>query len=186
MLYSSQSDMAKIMQRIVNGPMPEEPELRAAVELLRRWDLRTDPDNIGTALAVLTVQPLVGQLDEVALTTLMASLANAVDTLQEAFGRIDVPWQEVNRLRRGDLDLGLLQGYAGDSYVLLVTWDASGVVSSDSIHQFGSATLDENSPHYADQSVLFVNRRLKPVWMDEAEIRANLEIEYRPGEEIER
>jgi penicillin amidase/acyl-homoserine-lactone acylase len=52
MLYSSQSDMAKIMQRIVNGPMPEEPELRAAVELLSRWDLRTDPDNIGTALAV--------------------------------------------------------------------------------------------------------------------------------------
>jgi hypothetical protein len=29
---------------------------------------------------------------------------------------------------------------------------------------------------------LFAAGRLKPVWMDEAEIRAHLEREYRPGE----
>jgi len=38
---------------------------------------------------------------------------------------------------------------------------------------------------YADQSPLFARRQLKPVWFDEAEIRANLEREYRPGEEVE-
>jgi penicillin amidase/acyl-homoserine-lactone acylase len=55
-------------------------------------------------------------------------------------------------------------------------------VHSRSIHQYGSATLDESSAHYADQAPLYANRQLKPVWLDEAEIRAHLEREYRPGE----
>ena len=84
------------------------------------------------------------------------------------------------------LEDGRLRGKTGDSYVLLVTWDKNGQVSSRSIHQYGSATLDETSPHYADQSSLFVKRQLKPVWLDEADIRAHLEREYRPGQEIER
>ncbi len=74
-------------------------------------------------------------------------------------------------------------GRTGDSYVLLAAWDSAGEVSSWSIHPFGSATLDETSPHYADQAPIFARRELKPVWLDEAEIRAHLEREYRPGEE---
>jgi len=158
------------------------------------------------ALAILTVQPLTDVAPEEQDPSRIAeSLANAVETLEENYGRIDVPWGEVNRLRRGSVDLGLgggpdilhavygvmeedgrLRGVAGDSYVLLVSWDKEGAVNSRSIHQYGSATLDADSPHYSDQSRLFVNRELKPVWMDEADIRANLELEYHPGEEIGR
>jgi penicillin amidase/acyl-homoserine-lactone acylase len=122
--------------------------------------------------------------------------------LKKAHGRIDVPWSTVNRLRRGTLDIGLGGGpdilhavyggdpkdgtvtaRAGDCYVLMVAFDKNGPVSR-SIHQYGSATLDETSPHYADQSPLFARRQMKPVWLDEADIRANLESEYRPGEEM--
>lgn len=40
-----------------------------------------------------------------------------------------------------------------------------------------------NLDHLADAGVpLFMQRQLKPVWLDEADIRANLEREYRPGE----
>ena len=55
-------------------------------------------------------------------------------------------------------------------------------VHSRSVHPFGSATLDPASSHYADQAPLFARGELKPVWLDEAEIRAHLEREYRPGE----
>jgi penicillin amidase/acyl-homoserine-lactone acylase len=66
---------------------------------------------------------------------------------------------------------------------MLVRWDAQGGVESYSIHQYGSATLDADSPHYADQAYLFVRRELKPVWLDEADIREHLEREYVPGQE---
>jgi penicillin amidase/acyl-homoserine-lactone acylase len=115
---------------------------------------------------------------------------------------MDVPWSRVNRLIRGKADLGTgggpdvlhditgdlmkdgrFRGTVGDSYVLLVTWDKNGKPKSRSIHQYGSATLDEKSPHYADQSPLFVRRELKPALREESDIRAHLEREYRPGSE---
>ena len=42
-------------------------------------------------------------------------------------------------------------------------------------HSVASATVD-------DGEVFGIERRLKPVWFDEADILANLEREYRPGE----
>jgi penicillin amidase/acyl-homoserine-lactone acylase len=132
-----------------------------------------------------------------------AGFEKAAATLKKNFGRVDVEWNQVNRLIRGHVDLGLgggpdvlhavdgdlqkdgrLKGKEGDSYILMVSWDKNGLVHSESIHQYGSATLDESSPHYADQAPLFVKCQLKPVWRDESEIRQHLEKEYRPGEEI--
>ncbi len=125
--------------------------------------------------------------------------------LKNEFGRVDVPWKNVNRLIRGQVDIGMggapdmrhavygekmasgqLKGQQGDSYILLVSWDEHGHVHSRSIHQYGSATSNEKSPHYADQAPLFVQRQLKPVWMDEREIREHLEREYRPGDKVRR
>lgn len=59
------------------------------------------------------------------------------------------------------------------------TFQPDGTVTLRSIHQFGSATLDEDSPHHADQAP-FVRRETKPVWFDAADTLAHLEREYRP------
>lgn len=213
MTYSIKSDVARFRQMLLDGPTPDDPELQAALDILRAWDLHTDPDSRGAALMILTLHYLYeGDADidpsrlvggEVMQAELMDALAQAVRTLLDKHGRLDVPWSQVNRLRRGDVDLGLgggpevlhavygelgedgrFEGFVGDSFIQLAAWDAAGEVRSFSIHQYGSATLDPDSPHYADQSPLFVNRRLKPVWFDEADIRAHLEREYRPGEEL--
>ncbi len=213
MFYSVESDVPKWIDQIMNADLPDDPAVQQAAAILGDWDLQTNGESTGTTIFELTLY-FAAEREDVhlawdALThtavptdVLVDGLVQTVGFLQEHYGRIEVPWSEVNRLRRGDVDLGLggapdivhavygaleedgrLRGTAGDSYVMLVTWDAAGAVHSESIHQFGSATSVENSPHYADQSPLFVNRQLKPVWYDEADIRAHLEHEYAPGQE---
>lgn len=202
MYYDPESDVGLRIGMLLDGPEPGDPELKRALEILGKWDLQTNPENTGAALAILALLPLAGiENDELTIDVLMESLQEAVELLLEHHGRLDVPWEQVNRLRRGEVDLGLgggpdilhavhgvlepdgrYRGVAGDSYVMLVTWDADGRVRSRSIHQYGSATLDESSPHYADQAPLFVRRELKPVWMDKDDILANLSRAYRPGE----
>jgi acyl-homoserine-lactone acylase len=202
MAYAPGSRMAEIVQRVTTAPAPAAPLLAEAVAVLRAWDLRAVPESEQAALAVLAFQPWVEERgQQIETAALLDALSEAARTLKTHHGRLTVPWREVNRLRRGDVELGLggapdvlhavygapsgghLMGRAGDSYILLVRWDAQGRVSSRSIHQFGSATRDAASPHYADQAPLFAERRLKDVWLDEADIRAHLERAYRPGQE---
>jgi penicillin amidase/acyl-homoserine-lactone acylase len=203
MTYSEKSEIAKFVREILASPLPDDPLAREALEVLRAWDLRTNPENTNAALGVLTVEPILrAPWSGTEPPDLMTNFLNAAQELKKAYGRLDVRWSEVNRLVRGELDLGVGGGpdilhaiwggevengrisrSGGDGYVLIVTWDKDGEVSSRSIHQYGSATIDESSPHYADQAHLFVKRLMKPVWFNEADIRANLGREYRPGEE---
>jgi acyl-homoserine lactone acylase PvdQ len=201
--YSEKSDMTKCVREILAAPPSTDPVVREALETLRSWDLRTNAKNTGAAIGVLSVHPVLKASNNgEEPPDLLETFVKAAHELKRAHGRVDVPWSEVNRICRGKLDLGLsggpdvlhavtgeckkgrITGTTGDSYILMVTWDADGEVHSRSIHQYGSATLDEQSPHYADQTPLFVQCKLKPVWLDEADIRAHLEREYRPGEEL--
>jgi len=199
--YSASSIVAAGLRRLLAAPAPADALTRQALELLRGWDRRATGDSRAMALALLALLPAdEPEATEAPTPVLVQRLSAAARLLQDRFGRIDVPWQDVLRLRHGTVDLGLsggpdllhavygrpgqdgrIAGVAGDSYILLVEWDAQGRVSSRSIQPYGSATLDARSPHYADQAPLFVAGRLKPVWMEEAEIRAHLEREYRPG-----
>lgn len=199
--YSPESEAAKYRAQIIAAPATDDPVVERAREVLRAWDLSTDKDNPGTAVAILTMEPLVraGMAGRRTPDPLELFREKA-HLLEDTFGRVDVPWQQVNRLVRGDVNIGLsggpdilhavygewkgdhLEGNSGDCYVLMVTWDAEGRVHSRSIHQFGSATLDASSPHYADQAPLFAACETKPVWLDETELRQHLEAEYRPGE----
>lgn len=209
MTYSPQSDVAQYVARLINAPSPSDPVVRAGVDALRHWDLRATPDSTGTGLMVLTLHYLwkgdtglePDALVGLAVTEeqLLTAFTEAAQTLQRNFGQVDPLWGAVNRLRRGTMDLaigggpdllhavygdlqndGRLTGIAGDCYILIARWDQQGALTSYSIHQFGSATLDPTSPHYADQAPLFAQRNLKPIWFTDAEIRAHLEREYRP------
>ncbi len=204
--YSTRSATALRLRTLLDAAPPQDALAREGQELLRGWDLATDPENRSAALAILTLRPVHdNRPPTVAPDELVRRLEQAAHGLMATFGRIDVPWGEVNRLRRGAVDLplggapdvlhavygfpaadGRVVGAGGDSYILLVEWDREGRVHSRSVHPFGSATLHPASPHYADQAALFARCELKPVWLEEAEIRAHLEREYRPGEGTER
>ena len=198
--YHPQAPIVRHMRRTLELAA-DDPALAAAIEHLSDWDLEPDPDDRQAALVIYAFGSFWKAEDQPSDAELLDALQGAVQFLEKHFGTIDVPWGEVNRLQRGDVDLplagapdvlhavygerqedGRLVGVAGDSYVLVAAWDAEGQVRSQSLHQFGSATLDESSPHYADQAALFARRELRPVWLDEADIRANLAREYRPGD----
>jgi penicillin amidase/acyl-homoserine-lactone acylase len=204
MSYSKESWAYDLIQQILDAPPSDDPVVQEAVEVLRKWDLRTNIENPHAGVGALTIQPFyLTSFRGTEGPDLMETFSEVAHALKNTHGRIDVPWGEVNRLQRGDVDLplgggpdilravngtftdGRLKADKGDSYVLFVTWDENGPTAR-SINPYGTAVQDESSPHYADQSPLFAGLETKPVWFHEEDIRAHLEREYRPGEEIAR
>jgi acyl-homoserine-lactone acylase len=186
---------------------------RAGLDVLATWDLDADRDTAGVAPMILTIVALFdderidldparfGDLEvarSVPDVVLLDAYRDAIAWLTDAHGRVDVPWGEVMRLRRGAVDLpldggpdllraiygrrtaeGILEGIAGDAYLSAITFAADGTVSSRAIHQFGAATLDETSPHHADQTERFAAGRLREVPFTDAELDAAAVVTYR-------
>jgi penicillin amidase/acyl-homoserine-lactone acylase len=198
--YSSRSALALRLRQLQDAGTPPDALGAEALQALSRWDLRVDAANPHAALALLTLRPDdANDTAPIPTETLRTRLRDAARRLRTRFGRLEVPWGEVNRLRHGGLDVGVgggpdvlravyarpaddgrLVGHAGDSYILLAEWDPAGVVHSRSINTFGSAVRDPRSRHHADQAPLFARQELRPVWLEEAHIRQHLEREYRP------
>jgi hypothetical protein len=54
MTYSKDSNMAKLVKRIKAAVKPHDALMREALRALNEWDMRTNPENRGAALAVLS------------------------------------------------------------------------------------------------------------------------------------
>ena len=207
MEYSKQSAIAKYRDEILEANISQtDPIINEALKVLKDWDLKTDPNNKGAALAILSTKPyLKNYYEKISDSELVDNFIRAAKLLKRKYGEIDVSWGKVNKMIRGGRSLSLgggpdimhsiygdlkssgeLEAFAGDSYILFATWDKDGNVSSKSVHQYGAATTKKNSPHYSDQSVLFANRKLKDVWFKKSDILNNLESKYRPGERNEK
>lgn len=199
--YSTRSETKALIDEVLNTDLSSDPALVAAQEVLAQWDLKTDQGNRQAALAVLTTQPfIIAQLRDNPAPDLLDSFKEAVTTLNENFGRIDPEWGEVNRMIRGSVDMpldgapdmlraiygapgedGRLTAVAGDTFFMFVSWDGEGNQKIETVHQFGSATLDEESIHYDDQAPLFARKEMKPIYMDKLELEKHLSARYRPG-----
>ena len=138
--------------------------------------------------------------------TLVRALAQAAQELQQRFGRLDVPWGEVYRARRGgprprgeqswpidgvaewaDLvtlravhgepdEEGISYGESGQSCTTVVMLQ-QGDVRSYSVVPFGQSE-DPDSPHYTDQGrLLFQERKLKDSWFGRERLEGHVESE---------
>jgi penicillin amidase/acyl-homoserine-lactone acylase len=199
--YSVRSDIVKMIAEIEAVSPGGNADLKQAQAILKNWDHKTDVHDRGTALAVLMgVRAARERPDGPWKEKPIDALEEAIGILETHFGRIDPEWGQVNRFRRGTFDSpidggpdiyravygrqqddGTLTAVDGDTFIMFVTWDKDGKLSSQSIHQYGSATLDSTSPHYADQSKLFVKMQMKPVWFTEDELKGHIAADYRPG-----
>lgn len=193
-----------------------------AAAVLERWNRTADRDSRGAVLferfwreyARLTrgSGPFKTRWRETAPRTTPDGLADpdeAVRALQAAAltldlerRPLDVPWGQVYRLRRDEVDLpanggpgdlgifrvvgfredddGRYTATGGDSFVAVIEFGAT--PRALALLAPGNAT-QRGSAHRADQLRLFSDKRLRPVWRTRDEIQANLEtreiVEYR-------
>jgi acyl-homoserine-lactone acylase len=128
------------------------------------------------------------------------ALTEAADQIQAVFGRLDVPWGEVARLRRGSVDLPAngcegnpfgafyvlrfdlgytpletpepVAAQGGDSFVAAVEFGET--VRARVLLSYGNAS-QPGSPHIGDQLALLASGEMRTAWRTRAEIEANLE-----------
>ena len=201
LIYSDQSLLADLITQALTFDATGNEDLRTAQSILRGWNRSTDVNNRGAALAILMGQS-IGRAAEMGepLPPLRPALDAAITHLKTHFGRLDPTWGEVNRLIRGSVNVpiaggpdvyravygekqanGTLKANGGDTFIMFVTWDRNGGLSSRSIHQYGSATLDQTSPHYSDQTRMFADMKTKPVLFNKTQRQGQITRSYRPG-----
>lgn len=198
--FSDRSSVMEMVREVTAIDPKGDADLAKAQAILRAWDKKADVHDRGAALAALMTQPILfARSNGDPAPTPLASLQAAIKQLKTHFGRLDPEWGQVNRIRRGSVDLpidgaadtyrsvwgkpetdGTTTADGGDTFIMFVTWDKAGMLRSESIHQFGSATLDAASPHYADQTPLFVAMKTKPVWFTEEQLKGHVKVDYRP------
>lgn len=205
--FSKNSRSMAYLNQALELDLRERPQqYRDAQQLISNWDRNTNIENRGAALStcVLGAEWQAEQQGKPA-PNVADELTRCTDLLIDKVGRIDPVWGDINRHVRGNLNLavgggpdtlravygtgmeddGFLTNVAGDGLYYLVSWDAQGNQKIRGVHQFGAATLDENSPHFSDQAQDYVDEVLHDPLFD-AELRANkIGQRYKPGQRIE-
>lgn len=202
--YDEKSRVMEVVSYILSTDFSTEADLAAGQDILRNWDRTASIDSKGAALAILSSYyahwEVRGALEDA--PDPVEAFRKAVNELKTHYGRLDVSWGDINRIKRGTVNLavdggpdtlraiyagdtldqqGQLNAEGGDSYIMIVEWDKDGRLRSRTVHNYGSATLDEASPHYADQVELFTAKGWKepPLSLDVLMQQATRD--YRPG-----
>ncbi|MEO1405647.1 MAG: penicillin acylase family protein, partial [Pseudomonadota bacterium] len=200
--YARKSIADDVIRSVLAEDWSDEPELLEAAEHLAAWGYHTDMESRHAALGALTVlRHVTARFTRETPPSPTDAFRETIEYLKEHHGRIDPEWGDVNRLVRGDVSLpisggsdilraiypaeirddGELHASAGDTWIAFVEWDEEGNQSAEVIHQFGSATLDASSPHYADQAPLFAEEGWRKALTRREDVEAVATRTYRPG-----
>jgi acyl-homoserine-lactone acylase len=183
---------------------------KRAATVLERWDRQANADSKGAVLFATWAQeidfdkafskPWVERLPRttpdglVNPTDAVALLETAATKVEKAYGKLDVAWGEVFRLKYGNVDLpgnggdgdlgifrvinfapskeGKFQPVAGDSYVAAIEF--SKPVRAMALIGYGNAT-QPGSRHATQQLPMVAQKKLRPVWRARDEITDHLE-----------
>jgi len=129
-----------------------------------------------------------------------AAFAQAATAAKRRYGRVDPPWSDVARVRRGPVNepvmgcpglygcfrtLGLrphgdgtFEVAGGDGFVMAVEFGRDGP-RARSVLAYGESSLP-GSPWFSDQAAMYARGELKPVAFSEEEIERQLVRRYRP------
>ncbi len=203
-IYAADSRVTELVHTLVDTFDGEDDGLQPAIDILKDWDSAVTRENRSAALAILTAQKARGFLlndENVKTPDYLEALRQTAAELNAAYGRLDPEWGEVVRLKRGDVSLPLdggpdtlravypareggdfpLTAAGGDTYILYADWSGSRDVIIKTIHQFGAATMDKTSPHYADQAPIFAAEEWRTPPMELDALVAEATADYRIG-----
>ena len=194
LVYANDSNMASYVSRakdIIKDNNTDD----GVLDILNNWNFSTHKDNLNATLPIISFgRYLDSKPENITDGMLIKGLNEGINFLYKNYSKLKVAWGNVNRLIRGNVNLPLsggpdilraiypiktktkqMKSIAGDAYMALVEWDENGNLKANSIHQFGSSILDQNSKHYSDQSFLFSAEKLKPAYLDFESIIKNSE-----------
>lgn len=188
-------------------------EARRAADVLARWDRTADAPSRGGVLFVewwsqyrqrraprppfavtWNINAPRATPAGVADTALaVAALASAADSVRRIYGRLDVAWGDVYRLRRDTVDLpasgaagdlgvfrnvgfeesgrGTYEAVGGTSFVAAIEF--SDPVRARTMVTYGNASRT-GSRHRVDQLPLFAAKQFKTAWLTRAEVEAHV------------
>ena len=184
--YSFNSRQYKFLQKIFEFDFKDDVRLKTAQKFLQNWNLGTDSENLQAAFGVCVLGPeWLAEIKREPQPDPIKIFKDCIVEFEVNFNRLDIRWSEVSFLERGNKVLpvqggpdvlraiysprsenGILKAVAGDGLYAYVSWDKLGKQQSFSIHQFGSSSTVEDSPHYHDQMELFVNEELKETFFN--------------------
>lgn len=200
--YAKSSWVKPWMDSLLGVDTKGDAKLAEAQKLLREWDWSSDGKGRADAVAERLIRHAArANWRNDPLPDPRETLQKTVDEFSERFGRLDPALGDIQRLRRGKVDLPMLGGTDtlrattmwdgeqadgkmrvrhGDSFIMLVRWDKAGQVVSESIQPYGAATNRPESPHYTDQMKLYVAGKFKPVHFEWADAVKHARRRYRP------
>ncbi len=187
------------------------PELNELRDRMLNWNRIATPDNVDAPLFMICIEYIFKKKDyddnhfrreiEIGKDLFSEALAYTQTNLMKHFGSTRVPLKDIQRIKRGNVEMpmpgfpdaiaanyskqneenGKYYGYIGDSYTMLVEYDANGPIRIESLSPYG-ASSNPNSPHYTDQLPLFSTQQTKVMTLDWEAIKKNAERIYQPGE----
>lgn len=220
--YSTRMELADRMldELVAAARQSTDAIARRAADVLAAWDRQALPQSTGTLLFLAWV-PAMEPVDGLTLADLfripwdpeeplttprqlkdpnqaVQALRVAADQVEARFGRLDVPWGEVARLRRGEADLPAngapgdpygvfrvlyfdeshlettrqMDAFGGDSYVAAIEF--SDPVRTRVLLTYGNAS-QSGSPHVGDQLALSASGEMRTAWRTRQEIDAHLQ-----------
>ena len=123
-----------------------------------------------------------------------AALDKVAGEIEKEYGKLNVPWGDVMRFRRGNVDLpgngapsqlgairtvgvtpfkdGKVEGIQGDTFFAVVEFSTP--IHAEGLLSYGNWSK-KGSPHVEDQMKLMSKKEMRPIWKDRKDIEAHLE-----------
>lgn len=197
---------AKNMEDCFHLSPEKYPEIAPGIEVLSKWNREASLENEQAGLAFMTLNHILKVAREKKIMSVrqdweesewVDAVAFAQKYMKKHFGKLEVPFGEVQRIKRGKKDypiFGMLDMIStswskkgkngryfvngGDSYIQFVRFTKDGP-KIESCVPFGTSDR-EGSPHFDDQVELFIHQKTKPISMNKAEIQKSAERTYHP------